>query len=71
MKTGKTLGAGTDANVFIVIYGASGRTAIHQLDNQHKNDFEQNKTSEFTVRHILFRTGRTQDIKKSELISEC
>ena len=45
--------AGTDANVFIIIYGKSGRTAIHQLDNRKKNDFERNTTSEFTVRHVF------------------
>jgi len=50
VKTGKAIGAGTDANVFLIIYGKTGRTAIHQLDNRLKNDFEQGTTSEFTVR---------------------
>ncbi|CAF4394294.1 unnamed protein product, partial [Rotaria sordida] len=42
------MGAGTDANVYIIIYGKSGRTTIHHLDNRLKNDFERNTTSEFT-----------------------
>jgi len=52
VKTGKEFGAGTDANVFLIIYGKSGRTTIHQLDNKLKDDFERAKTSEFTVRNI-------------------
>jgi hypothetical protein len=51
VKTGKVMNAGTDANVFLIIYGKSGRTIIHQLDNRLKNDFERNTTSEFTVRN--------------------
>lgn len=42
--------AGTDANVFLIIYGKNGRTTTHHLDNQLKNDFERNTTSIFTVR---------------------
>lgn len=51
IKTGKAVNAGTDANVFLIIYGKSGRTIIHQLNNRLKNDFERNLTSEFTVRN--------------------
>ena len=49
VKTGKKFSAGTDANVFIIIYGKNGRTTIHELDNPGINDFEAGKTSEFTV----------------------
>ncbi|CAF0764579.1 unnamed protein product [Adineta steineri] len=49
VKTGKDFGGGTDANVFIIIYGESGRTVTHELDNLGKNDFERNTTSEFTI----------------------
>ena len=49
VKTGTVSNAGTDANVFLIIYGKCGRTVIHQLDNRLKNDFERNSTSEFTV----------------------
>ncbi|CAF4045720.1 unnamed protein product [Rotaria sordida] len=52
VKTGKDMGAGTDANVYIIIYGKSGRTTIHHLDNRLKNDFERNTTSEFTIMDI-------------------
>ncbi|CAF4125874.1 unnamed protein product [Rotaria socialis] len=52
VKTGKDFGAGTDANVFIIIYGKSGRTCVHLLDNKLKNDFEANRTSEFTIMDI-------------------
>jgi hypothetical protein len=54
VKTGKVMNAGTDANVFLVIYGKTGRTVIHQLNNRLKNDFEKNSISEFTVRKSLF-----------------
>ncbi len=53
VKTGKAMNAGTDANVFLIIYGKSGRTAIHQLNDRSKNDFERNTSSEFTVRNVL------------------
>ncbi|UJR15205.1 hypothetical protein I4U23_002164 [Adineta vaga] len=52
VKTGDTRGAGTDANVFIIIYGESGRTVIHHLDNIGKNDFERKSSSEFTIMDI-------------------
>ncbi len=52
VKTGKIANAGTDANVFIIIYGKNGRTTIHLLDNPGVNDFERNTTSEFTVRNF-------------------
>ncbi|CAF3630124.1 unnamed protein product [Rotaria sp. Silwood1] len=52
VKTGKDFGAGTNANVFIIIYGKTGRTVKHQLDNSLKDDFERNTTSEFTVRKL-------------------
>ena len=32
-----------------MIYGQSGRTTVHHLDNRLKDDFERDKTSEFTV----------------------
>ena len=53
MKTGKAMTAGTDANVYLIIYGANGRTVKHHLDNRRKNDFERNTTSEFTVRFLF------------------
>jgi hypothetical protein len=48
------MNAGTDANVFLIIYGQNGRTTIHQLDNRLKNDFERGTTSEFTVRNVFY-----------------
>ncbi|CAF4210503.1 unnamed protein product [Rotaria sp. Silwood2] len=52
VKTGNVANAGTDANVFLIIYGKSGRTVIHQLNNRLKNDFERNTISEFTIMDI-------------------
>jgi hypothetical protein len=52
VKTGKITNAGTDANVFLIIYGKYGRTVIHQLHNRLKNDFERNSISEFTVSNL-------------------
>lgn len=54
IKTGNASNGGTDANVFLILYGQNGRTAIHQLNNRFKNDFERNTISEFTVRISFF-----------------
>ncbi len=55
VKTGKDTTAGTDANVFLIIYGKNGRTTTHLLDNPNTNDFERGTISEFTVRNVCFR----------------
>lgn len=44
------MNAGTDANVYIQIYGKHARTTTHLLDNVGVNDFERGSTSNFTVR---------------------
>lgn len=49
VKTGNKGNAGTNANVFVMIYGQSGRTTVHHLDNRLKDDFERGKTSDFMV----------------------
>jgi len=46
------MNAGTDANVFIVIYGKNNRTSIHHLDNRGKNDFEKGSKCQFTVKNL-------------------
>ena len=42
-------GAGTDANVFVVLYGARGNTAELRLDNKREN-FERGRRDEFRLR---------------------
>lgn len=49
------LGAGTDANVFIILYGERDTSSQFKLDNPGKNDFEQSSTSVFSILklHVL------------------
>ncbi|MCK4392452.1 hypothetical protein KAX17_06065 [Candidatus Bipolaricaulota bacterium] len=70
VTTGDRIAAGTDANVFITLFGTDGRTSgqIH-LDNPDKNDFESGKTSFFAIEretvgdidHIRIRHDNTGD----------
>ena len=51
MKTGKERGAGTDANVFIKIFGSKGDTGTLKLlsaDN-NKNKFEAGRIDQFKL----------------------
>ncbi|CAF3447622.1 unnamed protein product [Rotaria socialis] len=53
MKTGNVSNARTDSDVFIMIYGKNGRTAIHQLNSRLNNDTERITASEFIVRNFF------------------
>ncbi|MHC5905582.1 PLAT/LH2 domain-containing protein [Streptomyces sp. S6] len=57
--TGDRSGAGTDANVYITIYGARGVAGPIKLDNS-ENNFERGKTDRFTLG--LPDVGRVQRI---------
>ncbi|XP_065836583.1 lipoxygenase homology domain-containing protein 1-like [Oscarella lobularis] len=46
--TGSVRGAGTDANVFVTIFGSNGDTGDRRLDN-NKNNFERNRVDQFAV----------------------
>lgn len=48
--TGDKNGAGTDANVFVTIYGKSGQTEKVALKNKSKNSFERNQSDTFTFK---------------------
>ena len=48
--TGDQKGAGTDANVFITIYGKNGNSPKLQLKNNSKNCFERNHTDMFVFK---------------------
>ncbi len=52
--TGNKLGAGTDANVFIILYGDQNDTGIIPLKQSktHRDKFERNQTDEFVVEAI-------------------
>jgi hypothetical protein len=54
VKTGNQPGAGTDANVYIILYGESEDTGKVQLatSRTNKNKFESNNTDEFTVEAV-------------------
>ena len=51
VKTGDVRGAGTDANVFLQLYGRHGDTGKQQLRRSHntKNMFERARTDQFTI----------------------
>merc|ERR1712096_199457 len=48
VKTGDKFGAGTDANVYIQLFGESGETVEMKLDNA-KDNFETGKTDNFSL----------------------
>ncbi len=48
VKTGNVVSAGTDADVFIKLYGTKGETAFIQLDNTSDN-FESNDNDSFNI----------------------
>ena len=48
MWTGDLKGAGTDANVFLQMYGENGKTEEHQLRNRTDN-FENGMMDKFKV----------------------
>eukprot|EP00873_Tetraselmis_striata_P010472 jgi/Tetstr1/430736/TSEL_020527.t1 len=50
VKTSDVRGAGTDANVHIVVYGERGDTGKHVLDNS-KDNFERNMLDTFFLEH--------------------
>lgn len=67
VKTGDVRGAGTDANVFVQIFGAEGDTGKLQLRSAEntKNKFERGRTDQFVLEAVdigkvcsLFRTIR-------------
>lgn len=52
MWTSDTRGAGTDANVFMTLYGDKGKTDEVQLGNATDN-FEQGQLDKFKVCHCF------------------
>ena len=55
MKTGDVMGAGTDANVFIVMFGENGDSGELALKNSetYRDKFERNHTDVFTFNNLL------------------
>lgn len=47
--TGDVFGAGTDANVYIKLYGEKGESGRLKLDMPNRNDFERGQTDVFTI----------------------
>jgi hypothetical protein len=49
--TGDKRGAGTDAQVYITLFGSNGKQTqkIHLKDSNNKNPFELKQTDKFTV----------------------
>lgn len=54
VKTGDVRGAGTDANVFVQIFGAKGDTGKLQLRSAEntKNKFERGRTDQFALEAV-------------------
>jgi hypothetical protein len=58
VQTSDVSGAGTDANVWIVMHGEDGTTTDKlTLDKKGRNCFERNQKDEFTVRPWRWREG--------------
>ena len=54
MKTSDQSGAGTGANVFLIIFGENGDTGELRLDkSDSKNMFDRNQTDNFVFADIL------------------
>jgi len=55
VKTGDVIGAGTDANVFMIIFGENGDSGELALKNSetYKDKFERNHTDVFTFKNLL------------------
>ncbi len=54
MYTGDKRGAGTDANVFVIIKGTNGDCGERELktSEQHKNKFERNQLDTFEIESV-------------------
>ncbi len=52
VHTGNESGAGTDANVSIILYGTLGDTGTRPLKQKGRNLFERNQTDEFTIESL-------------------
>ena len=54
VRTGDVRGAGTDANVFVQIFGAKGDTGKLQLRSAEntKNKFERSRTDQFVLEAV-------------------
>ncbi|XP_062503862.1 lipoxygenase homology domain-containing protein 1-like isoform X2 [Corticium candelabrum] len=63
VKTGNQSGAGTDANVYIILFGETQDTGQIQLATSkfNRNKFERNQTDEFSVEAV--NIGRVKKIK--------
>jgi hypothetical protein len=49
VHTGNESGAGTDANVSIILYGTLGDTGVRPLKQKGRNLFEKDQIDEFTI----------------------
>ena len=48
--TGNVKGAGTDANIFMTLYGKTGTSPKIHLKNNHKDCFERNRSDIFKIK---------------------
>ena len=53
-------GAGTDAQVFLQIYGERGKSDEMKMENNTEDSFEQGQVDKFTVGHRLMAEGQTR-----------
>lgn len=54
MTTGDGFGAGTDANVSLILFGAHGDSGVHELAQSadHLNKFERGHTDTFVIKCV-------------------
>ncbi|XP_022780748.1 uncharacterized protein LOC111321985 isoform X2 [Stylophora pistillata] len=61
VTTGVQEGAGTDANVYLTVYGSNGETLEKKLSNTFENNFEKGKVDDFQLN--LMDIGEIKKIK--------
>ena len=62
MYTGDVIGAGTDADVSVQLFGSSGDSGTQQLDKEGDDDFEQGTLVDFrSIKEILSCSIERQD----------
>ena len=79
VTTGDVLKAGTDANVFLIIFGENGDSGEMALKDSetHKDKFERNHTDVFTLKNLLslgtlhsFSISRVVELTSENCVSE-
>ena len=67
VKTGNVFGAGTDANVFVNVFGSMGDTGSRPLENNNKTSSNRNKFERNNEDHFLVQAVHLGDINRIQI----